>query len=83
VRSGEGLDRARLVFGGLAPTPWRSKAAELSLAQSPTVKSLRSVLDRELDRAAHPLERNGWKLDAAAGLAEKALEALLNGGSAS
>ena len=33
-------------------------------------------LDEELDATAHPLKRNGWKLDAAAGLAEKALEAV-------
>jgi hypothetical protein len=41
-----------------------------------TVEDFRRLLDGELDRVAHPLRRNGWKLDAAAGLAEKAFEAL-------
>jgi CO/xanthine dehydrogenase Mo-binding subunit/CO/xanthine dehydrogenase FAD-binding subunit len=69
-----GFREPRLIFGGLAPTPWRARACEH--AGMKTIEELRRTLDRELDRAAHPLRRNGWKLDAAAGLAEKALEAM-------
>jgi CO/xanthine dehydrogenase Mo-binding subunit/CO/xanthine dehydrogenase FAD-binding subunit len=76
--AGNGILREpRLVFGGLAPVPWRAREGERRIAAGmSTVEELRGVLDRELDRAAHPLRRNGWKLDAAAGLAEKAFEAL-------
>lgn len=66
-----------LVFGGLAPTPWRARMTERALAGGvPHAKALRAILDQELDAEAHPLQRNGWKLDAAAGLAEQAFEAL-------
>ena len=37
---------------------------------------LRKSLDAELDAHAHPLRRNAWKLDAAAGIAEEAFERL-------
>lgn len=76
---GEGRWRApRIVFGALAPVPWRAVAAERALdGYAPTVEEFRAALDRALDRAAHPLPRNGWKLDAAAGLAEHAFEAVL------
>jgi CO/xanthine dehydrogenase Mo-binding subunit/CO/xanthine dehydrogenase FAD-binding subunit len=71
------LDAPRLVFGGLAPTPWRAHTCESRIAgRATTVGELRRCLDQELDAAAHPLKRNGWKLDAAAGLAEKAWEAV-------
>lgn len=70
--------QVRLVFGGLAPVPWRARRTEARLeGRIASVAELRSVLDDELDAAAHPLPRNGWKLDAAAGLAERAAEALL------
>jgi CO/xanthine dehydrogenase FAD-binding subunit len=68
----------RLVFGGLAPVPWRAWRTEARLeGRVASVAELRSMLDEELDAAAHPLPRNGWKLDAAAGLAERATEALM------
>jgi CO/xanthine dehydrogenase Mo-binding subunit/CO/xanthine dehydrogenase FAD-binding subunit len=71
------LEDARLVFGGLALTPWRARDCERRIAgRMVTVEDFRRLLDDELDSVAHPLRRNGWKLDAAAGLAEKAFEAL-------
>ncbi len=72
------LHDPRIVIGGLAPTPWRAQQTEGSLDGKPIeIGTFRAALDRELDRAAHPLPRNGWKLDAAAGLSEQALEAVL------
>jgi len=63
----------RLVVGATAPTPWRARRTEASLEGSPrTSDGVRSALDAELSREAHPLERNGWKIDAVLGLAEKA-----------
>lgn len=68
----------RIVLGALAPTPWRATQAERALEGTrPTLSELRRHLDRQLDRTAHPLARNAWKLDAAAGLAENAAERLL------
>jgi CO/xanthine dehydrogenase Mo-binding subunit/CO/xanthine dehydrogenase FAD-binding subunit len=71
------LEEPRLIFGGLAPTPWRARESERRIAgRKTTTAELRHCLDAELDGVAHPLKKNGWKLDAAAGLAEKALEAV-------
>ena len=68
----------RIVIGGLAPTPWRARSTERGIdGRAINVADFRRHLDHELDDAAHPLPRNGWKLDAAAGLAEQALESLL------
>ncbi|WP_418061806.1 molybdopterin cofactor-binding domain-containing protein [Pimelobacter simplex] len=73
---------ARLVLGAVAPVPWRATETEgwLRGRTGPTADQLRKVLDRELDRAAHPLPGNGWKLDAVAGLAEHVLEAVTGAG---
>lgn len=68
----------RIIVGGIAPVPWRARKTERILEGTrPDVVALRRTLDRELDAAAHPLSRNAWKLDAAAGLAEHAVEHLL------
>lgn len=69
----------RVVMGGIAPVPWRARATERAIAGQPTTALLRQALDRELDSHAHPLAHNGWKLDAAAGVAEQAIEKILAG----
>lgn len=68
------LQRPRLVLGGMAPTPWRARAVEHAWSAGRVVDgaTLRREIDAELDAHGHPLRRNGWKLDAAAGLVEKA-----------
>ena len=72
---GETLRDPRIVFGALAPVPWRAAKTERALAGKPlSQQALRWALDRELDAKAHPLERNAWKLHAAAGIAEEAYE---------
>jgi len=68
----------RIVLGALASTPWRAFDTERRLAgQAVTAASLRRALDAELDAKGHPLARNAWKLDAAAGIAEAATEVIL------
>jgi CO/xanthine dehydrogenase Mo-binding subunit/CO/xanthine dehydrogenase FAD-binding subunit len=68
----------RIVLGGVAPVPYRARKTEQMLeGEAIDVAALRRTLDLELDNAAHPLPRNGWKLDAVAGLAEHAVEHLL------
>ena len=68
----------RIVLGAIAPVPWRARDTERALdgtVVSPV--TLRKALDRELDVKGHPLARNAWKLDAAAGIAEEAYEKML------
>jgi len=67
----------RIVFGGIAPIPWRACRTEKALeGNTPDLPSIRRVLDEELDGAAFPLARNAWKIDAAAGLLQHAVERL-------
>jgi CO/xanthine dehydrogenase Mo-binding subunit/CO/xanthine dehydrogenase FAD-binding subunit len=67
----------RIVIGAVAPTPLRLKRVETECVGRPlTAVSLRSLVDKQLDRLGHPLPRNGWKLDAVAGLCETAAERL-------
>lgn len=67
----------RIVAGALAPTPWRARGAERALrGTTPSAADVRRAFDADLDRHAHPLPGNGWKLDAAAGLLEQAVEGL-------
>ena len=69
----------RIVLGGVAPTPYRVRHTEHALVGTiPTLMDLRALIDEELDQVAHPLPRNGWKLDAVAGLAENAAERLID-----
>jgi CO/xanthine dehydrogenase FAD-binding subunit len=69
----------RIACGGVAPLPWRAQRTERELIGRPaSAEELRRALDRELNAAAHPLARNGWKLDALAGLCERATERLLH-----
>ncbi|GAA4731019.1 hypothetical protein GCM10023350_12930 [Nocardioides endophyticus] len=68
----------RIILGAMAPTPWRASATARALdGTQPTTDGVRRLLDRELDRHAHPLANNGWKLDAVAGLVEHAVDDLL------
>jgi hypothetical protein len=61
----------------MPPTSLRLRRTEQALTgRAPSVGDVRTAVDRELDRIAHPLPRNGWKLDAAAGLVERAVERL-------
>jgi CO/xanthine dehydrogenase Mo-binding subunit/CO/xanthine dehydrogenase FAD-binding subunit len=70
----------RIVLGAVAPTPWRAVATERQLEGTEvSATGLQKVLDRELDAKAHPLARNGWKLDAAVGIAEEAVERMCAG----
>jgi CO/xanthine dehydrogenase Mo-binding subunit/CO/xanthine dehydrogenase FAD-binding subunit len=81
VDSDGALHLPRIVMGGLAPVPWRASSTERQIdGQRVGAATFRHILDGELDRAAHPLPRNGWKLDAAAGLAEQALKAIVDAG---
>jgi CO/xanthine dehydrogenase FAD-binding subunit len=69
--------RPAVVFGALAPVPWRPAALERAVeGRRPSVPELVSLIEDEFARRAHPLARNEWKLDAAAGLLRRAGRAL-------
>ncbi|MFD0533180.1 FAD binding domain-containing protein [Actinomadura luteofluorescens] len=54
-RSAERWDDCRIVFGALAPTPWRPADAERALDGRPfDPAALRDVVDAELTRHGHP-----------------------------
>jgi CO/xanthine dehydrogenase FAD-binding subunit len=62
----------RIVLGAVAPTPWRAWRAERQLdGQLLRPGEVRRLVDADLARVAHPLARNGWKLDVAGGMAER------------
>ena len=68
----------RIVLGAIAATPYRMRAAERSLEGRPVdASALRSAVTGELERVAHPLADNGWKIRAAGGIAAQAAELLL------
>jgi len=67
---------ARLVLGGVAPIPWRVRAAEQLLDDvEPTPELLTQVAETAL-RGAQPLARNAYKLSLAQTLIRRALENL-------
>src|SRR5205823_711929 len=64
----------RLVLGAIAPVPWRLTAVEDALrGTAADAATVRRQVDAILDAHAHPLPRNAWKLDAAAGLVVRAV----------
>ena len=68
----------RIVLGAIAATPCRMRAAERSLeGRAADTGTLRRTLADELERVAHPLANNAWKIRAAEGIAAQAAELLL------
>lgn len=78
--SGERVERARLVLGGVAPIPWRSKPAEAEI----TGKALTAATARAAARAAaadaEPLEQNSYKVALVEGVIEASLLRFLDEG---
>jgi CO/xanthine dehydrogenase Mo-binding subunit/CO/xanthine dehydrogenase FAD-binding subunit len=73
AETGDRIHTARVALGALAPRPWRAGAVERALTGAPVAhESLRRAA-RAWVTQAHPLRRNGWKIDAASGLVERAL----------
>jgi CO/xanthine dehydrogenase FAD-binding subunit len=64
---------SRIVLGAVAPTPFRAEAVERALRGTVLrPEGIRSAAQAWVG-AAHPLERNGWKVDAACAAVERAL----------
>jgi xanthine dehydrogenase YagS FAD-binding subunit len=71
---------ARLALSGVAPIPWRARAAEEALlGAEPTAALFARAADAALADAA-PLAKNGYKLPLARALIRRALAAVLGDG---
>lgn len=74
--SGNSIEEARVVFGGIAGKPWREKAVEEFLrGKTVSVDLAQQAISSALTSAA-PLKYNAIKIDMARGLLASALEKL-------
>ncbi len=67
---------ARLVLGGVAPTPWRCPSTEALLVGRPLDADTIRDAARDAVRGAQPLSQNGYKVPLTQGLVTRALSAL-------
>ncbi|HED64415.1 MAG TPA: xanthine dehydrogenase family protein subunit M [Planctomycetes bacterium] len=73
---GERIAEAKLVLGGVAPIPWRARAAEDFVAGKPNTRSTwKAAADLAL-AGAEPLEHNAYKIPLTKGLIQKAFRKL-------
>lgn len=74
--NGSTIADSRVVFGGVAPAPYRDTAVEAALNGKQLSSALTSVVDSVALQAATPLENNAYKVDAAKGTLKEAILAL-------
>lgn len=74
--SGSSVAEASVVLGGVAPVPWRSKAAESALTGKQMSSSLAEEVAAAAVAAAQPLEQNSYKVLLARGAIVESLQAL-------
>jgi len=67
---------ARVVLGGVAPVPWRSRTAEQALIGAPLDASAVARACEAAVLGAQPLEHNGYKVPLLKGLVAEQLETL-------
>ncbi len=64
VRQKDGkIEHARVVMGGVAPIPWRSKEAEAAPAGKPLDQATVAHAAEEAMKPAHPMRDNAYKVD--------------------
>ena len=76
VRKGDQVADARVVFGGVAPVPWRSKATEKVLRGQRIDAALAARAADAAVADADPLEQNGYKVPLLHGAVEESLLAV-------
>ena len=75
--SGKKLSNVRIARGGVAPKPWRAKAAEIVLeGQIADKATLKKAGEAEM-AAAEPLEHNSYKVILTRNLIKRAVEQLI------
>ncbi len=70
------IREARLVLGGVAPVPWRSKPAEAALRGARLERASFEAAATAALRGAEPLSQNAYKIPLTKGLVLRALESL-------
>jgi xanthine dehydrogenase YagS FAD-binding subunit len=76
VTDGKTIREARVALGGVAPVPWRAKAAEAALANAPMERKRFEAAAEAALRGAEPLSQNAYKIPLTKGLLIRALESL-------
>src|SRR5689334_10373676 len=74
VLEGGTIREARVVLGGVAPIPWRAKAAEAALIGQAATRATFEKAAAESVRGAEPLAHNAYKVPLTKGLMIRALE---------
>ena len=67
------MDEARIVLGGVAPIPWRSREAETALIGKPLDASSAVEAAEQAMKPAHALRDNAYKLDLSKAIIKGAL----------
>ena len=71
------VERASLVLGGVAPTPWRASHSEEALCGMPIAEVDADEVGRLAVRGARSLRDNQYKVRLAASLVSRAISSLL------
>lgn len=79
---GEVCRRARIVLGGVAPTPWRGPDAEAVLVGQRVTSAVAARAAEVAVAGARPLSKNGYKVPLTQGVVERTLVELVEGGAA-
>jgi len=70
---GDVVKEARIVLGGVAPIPWRAKAAEVVIQNHRITSDLAERAGEEAVARAEPLKENAYKVQLAKALVKRAL----------
>src|SRR6185295_12257968 len=71
--SGTTIQGARVVMGAVAPTPWRSQAAEQALAGRTVSEETATAAAEAAVQSARPLARNAYKIQVAKTAVKRAI----------
>ncbi|EFK08600.1 FAD binding domain in molybdopterin dehydrogenase [delta proteobacterium NaphS2] len=73
------VQKARVVFSGVAPVPWRSKEVEVAITGRRLDKETVARAADAAVREAEPMEKNGYKISLLRGVVEEELLAAQSG----
>ncbi len=76
LMKGATVARARMVFSGVAPVPWRSEAVEQAITGKALTADVVAAAAEAGVKGATPLEKNGYKVPMLKGVITEALLAL-------
>lgn len=76
---GDVCRRARIVLGGVAPTPWRVPAAEQVLVGARVTPASAAQAGEMAVEGARPLSKNAYKVPLTSGVVERAVLGLVQG----